>query len=106
MNVVQLSSYHARMSVKIEQRQIIDAALALLDAQGLEKLNMRSLAERLGVYASALYWHIGGKDELISLMATSFYARAYEAAPQAASWREWLLAFGHTFRAALLSHHD
>jgi len=92
--------------MKLGQQEIVAAALQLVDEQGLDRLNMRALAGRLGVQASALYWHVGDKAELTSLMAVSFYARALAAAPADVGWRAWLLGFGHAFRGALLAHRD
>jgi AcrR family transcriptional regulator len=47
--------------------QIVTAAIDLLDAEGLEGLSMRSLGQRLGSAATAMYWHVGSKDDLIVL---------------------------------------
>ncbi|SEL37090.1 TetR/AcrR family transcriptional regulator [Streptacidiphilus jiangxiensis] len=47
--------------------QIVRAAVALLDEEGLEGLNMRALGVRLGSAATAVYWHVGSKDNLIAL---------------------------------------
>jgi AcrR family transcriptional regulator len=49
--------------------QIISTAIELLDRDGLEGLNMRALGERLGSAATAVYWHVGSKENLISLAA-------------------------------------
>src|SRR5215475_920818 len=49
--------------------QIVRAAIDLLDAEGLEGLNMRSLGKHLGSAATAVYWHVGSKDDLIALAA-------------------------------------
>ncbi|HJQ16463.1 MAG TPA: TetR family transcriptional regulator [Allosphingosinicella sp.] len=92
--------------MKVSQQNIVVTALAVMHKEGLDKLSMRALAKQLGVQASALYWHIGGKEELLSCMSTTFFGRALDAMPENLSWREWLLAFGQTFRAALLSHRD
>jgi TetR/AcrR family tetracycline transcriptional repressor len=92
--------------VKIHQRQVIDVALGLLDEQGLSELQMRAVAGRLNVQASALYWHVRNKAELISLMSTHFYDTALRAVPSGLSWREWLLTYGKAFRTALLGHRD
>jgi TetR/AcrR family tetracycline transcriptional repressor len=92
--------------VKIHQRQVIDVALALLDEHGLSELQMRAVASRLNVQASALYWHVRNKGELLSLMSWHFYDGALSAIPAGLSWREWLLTYGVTFRKALLSHRD
>ena len=90
----------------MSHQKIVVTALALMNEEGLDKLSMRTLARKFGVQASALYWHIGGKEELLSCMATSFYGQALAATPENVSWREWLLAFGHAFRTALLAHRD
>ncbi|RAG84120.1 TetR/AcrR family transcriptional regulator [Streptacidiphilus pinicola] len=47
--------------------QIVEAAIALLDEEGLGGLNMRALGKRLGSAATAVYWHVGSKDNLITL---------------------------------------
>jgi len=92
--------------VKIHQRQVIDVALTLLDEQGLAELQMRAVAGRLNVQASALYWHVRNKADLLSLMSTHFYDAARLAVPEGLPWRDWLLTFGTAFRKALLGHRD
>lgn len=49
----------------LTREQIVLAAIELLDAEGLEGLNMRALGKRLGSAATAMYWHVESKDELI-----------------------------------------
>ncbi len=93
-------------SVKIHQRQVIDVALTLLDEKGLAELQMRAVAGRLNVQASALYWHVRNKAQLLSLMSTHFYNTALTAVPEGLHWRDSLLTFGNAFRKALLGHRD
>ncbi len=47
---------------------IVDAALALLERDGLQGLSMRRLAQELGSGAASLYWHVGDKEELLGLL--------------------------------------
>jgi AcrR family transcriptional regulator len=49
--------------------RIVQTAIELLDAEGLEGLSMRSLGERLGSAATAVYWHVKSKDDLVVLAA-------------------------------------
>ncbi|MEU4383667.1 TetR/AcrR family transcriptional regulator C-terminal domain-containing protein [Promicromonospora sp. NPDC023805] len=49
--------------------QIVQAAIELLDTEGLEGLNMRALGRRLVSAATAVYWHVQNKDNLV-LLAT------------------------------------
>jgi TetR/AcrR family tetracycline transcriptional repressor len=67
---------------------------------------MRAVAGRLNVQASALYWHVRNKGELLSLMSWHFYDGALNAVPPDLTWRDWLLAYGVAFRKALLGHRD
>jgi TetR/AcrR family tetracycline transcriptional repressor len=92
--------------MKLDTSTIVAEALLLVDEQGLDGLTMRALAKRLGVQASALYWHVGGREELVTAMAGTFYRKALEATPATGEWREWLYAFGTVFRRSLLEHRD
>ncbi|MEU6010388.1 TetR/AcrR family transcriptional regulator C-terminal domain-containing protein [Streptomyces sp. NPDC047453] len=49
--------------------QIVHAAIEHLDTDGLEGLNMRALGKRLNSAATAVYWHVKNKDNLV-LLAT------------------------------------
>jgi TetR/AcrR family transcriptional regulator, tetracycline repressor protein len=48
----------------IDAEAILDAAACLIETDGVEAFSMRGLAERLGVAATSIYWHIGGRDAL------------------------------------------
>ncbi|MGC4769478.1 TetR/AcrR family transcriptional regulator [Micromonospora sp. DT44] len=47
--------------------RIVGAAVDLLDEHGIDGLTMRSLAQRLTVTATALYWHVRTKDDVLDL---------------------------------------
>jgi AcrR family transcriptional regulator len=51
----------------LTREQIVRTAIHLLDAEGLEGLSMRSLGARLDSAATAVYWHVKSKDNLITL---------------------------------------
>jgi TetR/AcrR family tetracycline transcriptional repressor len=91
---------------KLGCEQIVDVALQLLDERGLEALNMRAVAQRLGVQASALYWHLGDKSELVGHMALRFYMGAIDEAAGSKTQDQWLWCFGLSFHGALLAHTD
>src|SRR5438445_9330511 len=46
----------------LTREEIVDAAMTLVDEVGLDALTMRAVADRLGVYPNALYWHIGSRS--------------------------------------------
>jgi AcrR family transcriptional regulator len=75
-------------------RAIVAAALAIADADGVEALSMRKVAEQLGVGTMSLYTHIPGKAELIDLMLDTVYGQLYtsveEPSQQGRDWRDAL----------------
>ncbi|MGW0992512.1 TetR/AcrR family transcriptional regulator [Streptomyces sp. NPDC002523] len=57
----------------LTREQIVRAAIELLDAEGLEGLNMRSLGKRLDSAATAVYWHVKNKDNLVILASNEVW---------------------------------
>ncbi|CUU59383.1 DNA-binding transcriptional regulator, AcrR family [Parafrankia irregularis] len=45
--------------------QVIAAARSLLERDGYQQFSMRRLAAELGVAPTAIYWHVGNRDELL-----------------------------------------
>ena len=64
---------------------IVEAALAVLDRDGLSGLSMRRLAQELGAGAASLYWHVGNKEELLSLMLDRIVGESRPPAPDPAN---------------------
>jgi AcrR family transcriptional regulator len=52
----------------LSRESIVQAALALVDKDGLEALTVRRLGEQLGVTMMALYWHVRDKAQLLDLV--------------------------------------
>ncbi len=44
---------------------VVAAALAIVESEGLAALTMRRLASQLGVAVTAIYWHVGDKAALL-----------------------------------------
>ena len=49
----------------LSREAVIAAALTVLDTDGVDGLSMRAVADRLGVKAASLYWHIRDKGQLL-----------------------------------------
>src|SRR6516225_6501422 len=71
----------------LTREQIVTAATALLDAEGLDGLNMRALGRRLGSAATAVYWHVGSKDNLIALAVDRAWNEIGRPDPAEVGWR-------------------
>ena len=93
----------------LDRQQVIDAALQLLDDDGLDALSFRTLAGRLGVQAPTLYWHVESKAELLDALADAIMDDAIRAIPSSGpddDWAEWLLTVLLELRTAMLRHRD
>jgi AcrR family transcriptional regulator len=54
---------------------IVDAAIKVIEKEGLAGLSMRQLASALDVTPTALYHHVNGKDELLDMCAMRILAQ-------------------------------
>ncbi|MBP8533819.1 TetR/AcrR family transcriptional regulator [Streptomyces sp. MK37H] len=84
--------------------RIIRAAVELLDDEGLDGLNMRSLAKRLGSAATAVYWHIKTKDDLVRLASDAIWHEVELPDPDATDWRTAATAHASGMHAMLTRH--
>jgi AcrR family transcriptional regulator len=72
-------------------RQIVDAAVALADRDGLAALSMRRVAGELGVGTMSLYRYVPGKGELLDLMLDRVNGVPEDLPdPRSRSWRQVL----------------
>jgi AcrR family transcriptional regulator len=75
-------------------RGIVTTAIEVADAQGIEAVSMRKIAEALNVGTMSLYTHIPGKAELTDLMIDTVYGELYsdidEPLRQPGGWRAGL----------------
>jgi AcrR family transcriptional regulator len=54
--------------VPLSRDRVLAAAVELADGEGIDALSMRRLAQRLGVEAMTLYYHVANKDQLVEGM--------------------------------------
>jgi len=83
-------------------RQILDAALAIADEEGLEAVTMRAVAARVGVSPMALYPHVGSKAALLDAMV----GRLLDSLPRPSGvdWRTGLRELAQGARALARAH--
>src|SRR5687768_14402655 len=53
---------------RFSREQLVDAALAVVEADGFSALSLRSVARQLGVGAMTLYTYVDGSEELAGLV--------------------------------------
>ncbi|GAA1720367.1 TetR/AcrR family transcriptional regulator [Kribbella yunnanensis] len=73
-------------------RAIVDAAIEVADAEGLDAVSMRVVAERLKAGTMSLYTHVPGKAELTDLMFDHVYGDLYADVDEPARQPDWRAA--------------
>ena len=82
----------------------MQAAVEVIDAEGVAAVSLRSVARRLGVDAKAIYNHLESKDALLDAIAEQVLSRMI--VPElTGDLRIDLMAIAHAFRNAALSSH-
>ncbi|MFL5014633.1 MAG: TetR/AcrR family transcriptional regulator [Rhizobium sp.] len=85
--------------------RIVATAVELLDAEGVDGLKMRRLADRLGSGAMSLYWHVDSKEKVFDLALDSVLE--YRGWPEIVESRDWRGDIVHMlgdWRASMLRH--
>jgi len=72
----------------LSREEVVRAAIAIADEEGLAALSMRRIATDLGVSTMALYRYVGGKEALVLQMVDTAIGDFPFPAERPASWRE------------------
>ncbi|NRP21252.1 Tetracycline repressor protein class E [Ensifer adhaerens] len=85
--------------------RIVATAVELLDAEGVDGLKMRRLADRLGAGAMSLYWHVDNKEEVFDLALDAVLEyRGPLQADEPEDWRSDVVHLLQDWRASMLRH--
>lgn len=89
--------------VVLDRAMIVDAALELIDSEGLDALSMRRLGRSIGVEAMSLYHHVSDKGALLDALVERVYADI-ELGVLPAEWPDRLSVYCGALRRALMRH--
>ncbi len=91
---------------KAERRaEVLDAAIALADAEGVAGVTMRAVGQRVGATAMALYGYFPDKDSLLDAVADRVIGEVFPSpVPALAGWRDRLLAAAELARTVAREH--
>lgn len=84
--------------------RVVEAAIALADAEGLDAVSMRRVAQELGVVPMTLYTYVPDKSALLDLMLDRTYVDMPHAETGGRPWRERLAAIAEENRALFERH--
>jgi AcrR family transcriptional regulator len=96
----------ASRGAPLSRDAIVEAALRVVDREGLDATSMRRVAEELGAAPSALYWHVRNKNELLQLVLDRVVGEIELPTPDPANWQEQLKEVAREMRRVLASHRD
>jgi AcrR family transcriptional regulator len=83
---------------------IVEAAVRLADAEGLEAVSMARVAHELGFTTMSLYRHVASKEELLQLMWNASALGAETLVLEGDGWRPRLLMWA-TFQREMMDRH-
>jgi AcrR family transcriptional regulator len=92
-----------RGATQLSRAAIIAASLAVIDADGVDAVSMRSVARTLAVDAKSLYNHVRGKDDLLDGVAEQLLGSLTFPDPTGDVRRD-LHAIAYAFRERALLH--
>jgi len=91
----------------LTRERILDAALELVDNDGLQALSMRRLGAELGVEAMSIYHHVPSKAALFDGMVERIWSQALASAPDYADrtdWEGYVRSAARSMRGVLRAH--
>lgn len=94
---------------------LVDTAIDLIEADGLEALSMRRLADRFGIQAASVYWYVASKEHMLDLVVDRLLGLAHEnvfvehvqqRSAEGETPEQTLRRVAVAYRAFLLAHPD
>lgn len=90
----------------LSREAIVTAALHVVDAEGLDALSMRRVAQELDTGAASLYAHVANKEELLELLLDRIQAGVTRPEPDPERWQEQVKELARQGRRVLVAHRD
>jgi AcrR family transcriptional regulator len=91
----------------LDRDAVVEAALRVLDAEGLDAVTIRRVAEELGTSGTALYTYVRDKDELVDLLLDRVIGETdLGSIPPDLPWDEQVRAIGREMRRVMRAHRD
>jgi AcrR family transcriptional regulator len=87
-----------RTATDLDATEIVDAAIAILEQEGLDAVSMRNVGARLGVSPVPLYSRVGNKDALLSAMSERLMAGVAPEVEPREAWSDYALRWAAALR--------
>jgi AcrR family transcriptional regulator len=96
---------HKANRERLTRERIVEAALRVMDAEGLEAVSMRRVAREVGVEAMSLYHHVRDKDDLLQGICNEVMS-SFQFPGTSGDWVERAKAGARAWRRLLQEHPD
>lgn len=93
-----------RKAPELSEETIRDAALRVIDDEGLDGFSTRKLGRALGCEAMAIYWYYPSKDALLDAVVDTLMVGVGAAVVAKADWIGTLRAVAHAYRRIAHEH--
>jgi TetR/AcrR family transcriptional regulator, tetracycline repressor protein len=88
----------------LSRAAVVDAALAMIDRDGLDAVTMPKLAQHLGVGTMSLYRHVDNKDDLIAAVAEQVMGGITVPDGPPDDWQGRVVGYLRALRDAAIAH--
>jgi TetR/AcrR family tetracycline transcriptional repressor len=88
----------------ISRHTTVQAALDLIDSEGIENFSLRRLGSKLGVHGMSIYHHFRDKDEILDEVASLVLSEVRVTPAPSPDIVGWSVANAKRYRRALLKH--
>jgi len=86
------------------RERVIETARRMIEEGGVEALSMRKLAAELGVAPTGIYWHVGGREQLLSEIVDEVVAEMGDLRPAGTTGKDRMASVAHQIRRQVLDH--
>ena len=86
------------------RERVIETARRMIEEGGVEALSMRKLAAELGVAPTGIYWHVGGREQLLSEIVDEVVDEMADLRPTGTTPHDRMASVARQIRQQVLDH--
>src|SRR5581483_4664872 len=88
----------------LSRSKIVEAAVELIDSEGVDQLNIRKLARRLDVQGPSIYYYFADRDEVLAAVGLTVLQEIRIPKRRSQRWTDWLLQDALAYYRAVEAH--
>ena len=88
----------------LSRSKIVEAALDLIDEEGVDQLNIRKLARRLEVQGPSIYHYFADRDEVLAAVGLTVLHEIRIPKRRSQGWTDWMIQDAMAYYRAVEAH--